>query len=101
MGSAAALSVARKGKSVLLFEQFAAGHSLGASHGASRNFNTAYQEPEYLTLVSEARVLSDQLAQETGMQLFGTSWDSSTTATSRPCRTSERCTSSMASRAPS
>lgn len=70
MGSAAALSVARKGKSVTLFEQFAAGHGMGASHGASRNFNTAYQEPEYLALVSEARVLWDELAQETGTQLL-------------------------------
>ncbi|PYI38718.1 FAD-dependent oxidoreductase [Arthrobacter psychrolactophilus] len=70
MGSAAALSVTRKGKSVLLFEQFSDGHSLGASHGASRNFNTAYQEPEYLTLVSEARLLWDELAQETGVQLL-------------------------------
>lgn len=70
MGSAAALSVAKSGKSVALFEQFAAGHSLGASHGASRNFNIAYHQAEYLKLVSEARQLWDILAEETGIQLL-------------------------------
>ncbi|ALE04856.1 FAD-dependent oxidoreductase (plasmid) [Arthrobacter sp. ERGS1:01] len=70
MGSAAALSVARRGQSVALFEQFAAGHHLGASHGATRNFNTAYQRPEYLKLVTEARNLWDALASETGIQLL-------------------------------
>lgn len=70
MGSAAALSVARSGKSVVLLEQFAAGHSLGASHGATRNFNIAYRQPEYLRLVSEARYLWDELAQESGVTLL-------------------------------
>ncbi|SEE40852.1 sarcosine oxidase [Arthrobacter alpinus] len=70
MGSAAALSVARRGKSVVLLERFAAGHSMGASHGATRNFNIAYQRPEYLRLVSEARALWDDLALETGVQLL-------------------------------
>lgn len=70
MGSAAALSVARSGKSVVLLEQHTAGHSLGASHGAARNFNTAYPQAEYLSLVSEARRLWDGLAEETGMQLL-------------------------------
>ncbi|MGP9503716.1 FAD-dependent oxidoreductase [Specibacter sp. AOP5-B1-6] len=70
MGSAAALSVARSGKSVVLLEQFAAGHSMGASHGATRNFNIAYQQAEYLQLVGEARQLWDGLAMETGLQLL-------------------------------
>lgn len=70
MGSAAALSVARSGKSVVLLEQFVSGHSLGASHGATRNFNIAYEQPEYLRLVSEARALWDDLAVETGAQLL-------------------------------
>lgn len=70
MGSAAALAVARSGKSVAVLEQFPEGHSLGASHGTTRNFNTAYQQPEYLRLVSEARLLWDELAEETGVQLL-------------------------------
>jgi sarcosine oxidase len=70
MGSATALSVARKGRSVVLLEQFEAGHRLGASHGATRNFNLAYSEPAYLELVLEARTLWDELAAESGMQLL-------------------------------
>lgn len=64
MGSAAALTVARNGKSVVLLEPHP-GHSLGASHGATRNFSTAYQQAEYLSLVSEALRLRDGLAEET------------------------------------
>jgi sarcosine oxidase len=70
MGSAAAWQIARRGQSVLLLEQFAEGHSVGASHGAARNFNTAYAEPDYISLVTEARALWDDLAEETGTQLL-------------------------------
>ncbi|HKU30482.1 MAG TPA: FAD-dependent oxidoreductase [Arthrobacter sp.] len=70
MGSAAAWQLSLKGKSVRLFEQFDEGHRLGASHGATRNFNTAYPEDDYLSLVSEARNLWDALAEETGIPLL-------------------------------
>ena len=70
MGSAAAWNAARKGRSVVLLEQFEAGHHLGASHGATRNFNTAYPQDDYLDLVAEARTLWDVLAEETGTQLL-------------------------------
>lgn len=70
MGSAAARAAAQSGKSVALLEQFAAAHTRGASHGATRNFNTAYREPEYLDLVTEARALWDGLSNETGTQLL-------------------------------
>lgn len=70
MGSAAAWQLARRGHSVMLLEQFEHGHHLGASHGATRNFNTAYAEADYLDLVTEARDLWDELAGETGMQLL-------------------------------
>jgi sarcosine oxidase len=70
MGSAAAWQIARRGKSVVLLEQFEAGHSVGASHGAARNFNTAYSEPDYVSLVTEARTLWDDLSEQTGTQLL-------------------------------
>ncbi|WP_425560288.1 FAD-dependent oxidoreductase, partial [Kineococcus glutinatus] len=54
MGSAAAWQLARRGRQVLLLERFAPGHHHGASHGATRNFNTAYAQPVYLDLVLEA-----------------------------------------------
>lgn len=70
MGSAAAWQLARAGRSVVLLEQFEAGHHIGASHGATRNFNTAYAEADYLDLLAEARDLWDELAGETGTQLL-------------------------------
>ncbi|MDQ0182835.1 sarcosine oxidase [Arthrobacter bambusae] len=70
MGSAAAWQLALKGRSVVLLEQFEEGHHVGASHGATRNFNTAYAEGDYLALVSEARNLWDRLAEETETQLL-------------------------------
>ena len=70
MGSATAWQVARRGQSVVLLEQFEAGHTVGASHGATRNFNTAYSETDYVDLVSEARTLWDTLAEETGTPLL-------------------------------
>jgi sarcosine oxidase len=70
MGSAAAWQLGVRGRSVVLLEQFEEGHHVGASHGATRNFNTAYAEEDYLALVSEARSLWDGLAEETGTQLL-------------------------------
>lgn len=70
MGSAAAWQLARSGKSVVLLEQFEAGHHIVASHGATRNFNTAYAEADYLDLLAEAKTLWDELAAETGAPLL-------------------------------
>ena len=67
MGSAAAWQCAARGKSVLLLERFEAGHHEGSSHGATRNFNVAYAEQDYLDLVQEARRLWDELSDETGI----------------------------------
>lgn len=70
MGSAAAWQLALRGRSVVLLEQFEEGHHVGASHGATRNFNTAYAEGDYLDPVSAARSLWDGLSEETGTQLL-------------------------------
>lgn len=57
MGLATTWQLARRSREVTLIEQFAPGHHNGASHGATRNFNTAYVEPIYADLVREARTL--------------------------------------------
>ena len=54
MGSAAAWQLAQRGADVLLFEQFEAGHTKGASHGASRIFRLSYKHQEYIQLAYEA-----------------------------------------------
>ncbi len=65
MGSATAWQLARRGGSVLLLERFEPGHTNGASHGTSRNFNTAYSDPTYVGLLAEALPLWRELEAET------------------------------------
>lgn len=45
MGLSTAWQLARRGRRVRLLEQFQPGHHMGASHGATRNFNTSYTQP--------------------------------------------------------
>ena len=53
-GSSAALELTRRGKSVLLLEQFQVAHDRGSSHGHSRIFRFAYDEAEYATMAMTA-----------------------------------------------
>lgn len=57
MGAATAWQLARAGRQVHLFDQFERGHVRGASHGASRNFNVAYEDDLHLSWLREARSL--------------------------------------------
>ncbi|KQR21717.1 FAD-dependent oxidoreductase [Microbacterium sp. Leaf151] len=72
MGPATAWHLARAGRSVTVLEQFEPGHVRGASHGASRNFNVAYTEPEYLAWLRDARALWRDLESEAGVPLLET-----------------------------
>ena len=54
IGSAAAWQLAERGHRVVLFEQFAAGHARGASHGTSRIFRYSYPLVEYVALAGRA-----------------------------------------------
>jgi sarcosine oxidase len=70
MGSAAAWSLAQLGHEVLLLERFSPGHVQGASHGATRNFNPAYSEPEYVRLLKRSNVLWDEISSLAGTELL-------------------------------
>ncbi|TAJ50184.1 MAG: FAD-dependent oxidoreductase [Herbiconiux sp.] len=70
MGSAAAFELARRGIDVVLFERFGPGHTHGASHGASRNFNLSYGDPVYLRMLAEALPAWRELEVETGARLL-------------------------------
>ena len=70
MGSAAAWALSRRGRQVTLVEQFGPGHRIGASHGATRNFNPGYHRPEYVAMLAEGLALWDELEQESGGQLL-------------------------------
>lgn len=55
MGLATAWELTRRGLKPVVFDRFARGHHQGASHGATRNFNNAYDEEHYLDLLVRAR----------------------------------------------
>ncbi len=73
-GVAAAYALACGGAEVTLYEQFRLGHTNGSSHGASRIFRLAYQEPEWVRLAQEAlprwRALEED-SDETLLELTG------------------------------
>ena len=70
MGSATAWHLARRGRQVTLIERFGARHTLGASHGRSRNFNLTYVDPTYQAMLREAAVLWRELEGESGVSLL-------------------------------
>ncbi|GAA0991427.1 hypothetical protein GCM10009555_078760 [Acrocarpospora macrocephala] len=70
MGSAAAWQLALRGHEVLLLERFEPGHTNGASHGSTRNFNNAYPVLDWVTLVNESRRHWDHLAEIAGTPLL-------------------------------
>ncbi|TPW75723.1 FAD-dependent oxidoreductase [Schumannella soli] len=70
MGSATAWNLARAGRSVIVLEQHPVGHTLGASHGATRNISAAYPQADYQALLTETRELWTELEQQSDTQLI-------------------------------
>ncbi|GGH34609.1 FAD-dependent oxidoreductase [Microbacterium album] len=70
MGLAAGWRLAEEGHRPVVVDQFPAGHTRGASHGATRNFNDAYSEAHYLRLLRRSRQLWDRLSAVAGAQLL-------------------------------
>ncbi len=72
MGSATAWWLARRGRDVVLLEQFEQGHVRGSSHGGSRIFRLAYPDPEYVGLAQLALRLWRELEEDAGVPLLDT-----------------------------
>ncbi|BDZ55809.1 FAD-dependent oxidoreductase [Agromyces marinus] len=70
MGAATAWQLARRGRDVALLERYEPGHRIGASHGASRNFNVAYSDPAYVAMLVDALPLWRELEVESGAGLL-------------------------------
>lgn len=70
MGSAAAWQLAKRGKSVVLLEQYGPGHQKGSSHGGSRIYRATYAQSAYLDLMAQSLPLWDDLEAETNTQLL-------------------------------
>jgi sarcosine oxidase len=72
MGSATALSLARRGIRTVLVDRFDAGHTRGASHGAVRIFRLSYPTPDYVRLSQRALPAWRRLEEEAGEPLLVT-----------------------------
>ncbi len=72
MGSATAWWLARRGVGVVLLEQFEQGHTRGSSHGRSRIFRLAYDEPAYVRMAQAALPLWRELEDDAGEPLLDT-----------------------------
>lgn len=70
MGLATAWELTRRGLRPTVFERFSRGHHEGASHGATRNFNNAYDQEHYLDLLVRAREGWDRLGVVDGEPLL-------------------------------
>ncbi|KAK3284255.1 hypothetical protein CYMTET_8091 [Cymbomonas tetramitiformis] len=66
IGAATADSIASRGVSCLLVEQFEPGHERGSSHGDGRIFRFAYEEQIYVQLMKHALEGWQQLENDTG-----------------------------------
>jgi sarcosine oxidase len=73
MGAAAAWQLARRGLHVRVYEQFALDHLRGSSHGASRIFRFAYDNPTYIHLAQQALPLWRQAEADLGQDLLAIS----------------------------
>lgn len=70
IGSATAWQLAERGHRVVLFEQYAAGHARGASHGSSRIFRYSYPLVEYVALAGRAARLWRRLERLDGQRFY-------------------------------
>lgn len=72
MGAAAARSLARAGREVVMLERFSIGHDRGSSHGPARIFRLSYDDPTYVRMAQEALPLWRELEDEAGGPLLAT-----------------------------
>lgn len=70
-GSSAAMHLSKRGAKVTLFDQYAFGHEMGSSHGATRLFRTAYFEhPNYVPILQRALAMWKAFETQAGETLF-------------------------------
>src|SRR5262252_7990821 len=70
VGLSAAWRLALAGRRVTVFERFPLGHDRGSSHGPTRIFRFAYDDPEYVRLAQRALPLWRELEDATGERLL-------------------------------
>lgn len=70
MGSCTTYQVAKRGKSVLLLEQYDFLHHRGSSHGESRTIRVTYPELYYTKMMKEAYHLWEEAENEAGYMVY-------------------------------
>lgn len=70
MGAATAWQLAKRGRSVVLLEQFEHLHKQGSSHGQTRIFRVAYRDPRYTDLATFSIPLWHELESDSGQLLL-------------------------------
>jgi sarcosine oxidase len=70
MGTAAARSLAARGREVLVFERFEVGNALGSSGGPTRIFRLSYHHPDYVRMARLAIASWRALESEAGEPLL-------------------------------
>ena len=70
MGAATAWQLAKRGRSVVLLEQFEHLHRWGSSHGQTRIFRFAYRDPRYTDLATYSLPLWRELESDSGAVLL-------------------------------
>jgi sarcosine oxidase len=70
MGTAAARSLAARGRQVVVFERFEIGHALGSSGGPTRIFRLSYHHPDYVRMARLAIGSWRALEHESGEPLL-------------------------------
>jgi sarcosine oxidase len=70
IGTAAARTLASRGRAVLLLERFTIGHMNGSSGGTTRNFRLTYHDPLYVRMAREALERWRHLESEAGIELL-------------------------------
>lgn len=70
MGSCTAYQIAKRGKTVLLLEQFDFLHHRGSSHGESRTIRVTYPELHYTRMMKEAYSLWEEAENEAGYMVY-------------------------------
>lgn len=70
MGAATAWALARRGRDVVVLEQYGPDHTNGSSHGASRIYRLAYPDPFWVDLARRARTDWTELETEAGVELI-------------------------------
>jgi sarcosine oxidase len=70
MGLASSWALTRAGRDVIVLEQFHVGHDQGSSHGSTRIFRLAYDEPDWVASAGESLGLWRELEAESGLELI-------------------------------